>query len=116
MNLPEEGRLLRIFIGEKDKHEGMLLKDWIVRKAREFEMAGATILRGRQGYGAHSRIHMTSVLRLSEDLPIVIEIVDTPEKIESFFPLIDNAVKEGLATIHPVSIRFYRSGTEEKSE
>lgn len=112
MILPEEGHLLRIFIGESDKHDGVPLFEWIVRKAREHGLAGATVLRGLEGFGAHSRIHTTKILRLSEDLPIVIEIVDTREKIEAFLPLIDNAITEGLATLEEVHIRFYRSGKE----
>jgi len=110
MILPEEGQLLRIFIGESDKCEGMPLYEWIVRKAREQGLAGATVLRGIEGFGAHSRIHTAKILRLSEDLPIVIELVDTKEKIEKFLPLIDEAISEGLATIEKVQIRFYRGG------
>jgi len=109
MNLPEEGHLLRIFIGESDKHEGMPLYDWIVRKVREHGLAGATVLRGLEGFGASSRVHTARILRLSEDLPIVIEIVDTREKIEGFLPVIDEAIIEGLATMEKVQIRFYRS-------
>ncbi len=110
MILPEEGKLLRIFIGESDKRDGMPLYEWIVRRARERGLAGTTVLRGIEGFGAHSRIHTTKILRLSEDLPIVIEIVDTEEKIENFLPVIDGAITEGLATIEKVQIRFYRSG------
>ncbi len=110
MILPEKGHLLRIFIGESDKHEGLPLYEWIVRKAREKGLAGASVIRGLEGFGAHSRLHTTKILRLSEDLPIIIEIVDTLEKIENFIPLIDEAVEEGLATIENVDIRFYRSG------
>jgi PII-like signaling protein len=111
MTLPKDGKLLRIFIGEDDKHEGLALYEWIVRKARENGLAGATVLRGLEGYGAHSRLHTAKILRLSSDLPIVIEIVDTEEKIESFLPLIDDAVGEGLATVEKVEVRFYRSGS-----
>ncbi len=110
MVLPEEGHLLRIFIGESDKCEGIPLYEWIVRKARENGLAGSTVLRGLEGFGAHSRIHTAKILRLSEDLPIIIEIVDTREKIEAFLPIIDDAIPEGLATIEKVQIRFYRSG------
>ena len=110
MSLPSVGRLLRIFIGEDDKHEGKPLYEWIVRKAREQGLAGATVLRGMEGFGAHSRIHTAKILRLSSDLPIVIEIVDTDEKIEAFLPLIDDAISEGLATVEKVEIRLYRSG------
>lgn len=110
MILPEEGRLLRIFIGESDKRDGVPLYEWIVRRAREQGLAGATVLRGIEGFGAHSRIHTAKILRLSEDLPIVIEIVDASEKIERFMPVIDEAISEGLATLERVEIRFYRSG------
>jgi len=110
MTLPKEGRLLRIFIGESDKREGMPLYEWIVRKAREHGLAGATALRGLEGFGAHSRLHVAKVLRLSSDLPIVVEIVDTQERIESFLPVIDGAIEEGLATLEKVEVRFYRSG------
>lgn len=109
MILPEEGHLLRIFIGESDKHEGRPLYEWIVQRAREQGLAGATVLRGLAGFGAHRRIHTAKVLRLSLDLPIVIEIVDTREKIEAFLPIIDDAIPEGLATLEKVQIRFYRS-------
>jgi uncharacterized protein len=112
MVLPEEGSLLRIFIGESDKHERMPLYEWIVRKAREQGLAGATVVRGLEGYGAHSRVHTAKILRLSTDLPIVVEIVDTLERIEAFLPIIDNAITEGLATLERVQIRFYRSGKQ----
>ena len=111
MTLPKDGKLLRIFIGENDKYEGHSLYEWIVHRAREHGLAGATVLRGLEGFGAHSRLHTAKVLRLSSDLPIVVEIVDTEEKIESFLPLIDDAVNEGLATVERVEVRFYRSGT-----
>ncbi|NOX90101.1 MAG: DUF190 domain-containing protein [Calditrichaeota bacterium] len=110
MVLPEKGHLLRIFIGEDDKYEGKPLYEWIVLKAREHCLAGATVVRGLEGFGARSRIHTTKFLRLSEDLPIIIEIVDTLEKIEAFLPVVDSAISEGLATIEKVDIRFYRSG------
>jgi PII-like signaling protein len=113
MVLPQEGSLLRIFIGESDKHEGMPLYEWIVRKAREQGLAGATVLRGIEGFGAHSRVHTAKILRLSTDLPIVVEIVDTLEKIEAFLPSVDRAIREGLATLERVQIRFYRSGIEQ---
>ncbi len=112
MMLPKEGHLLRIFIGESDKHEGKPLFEWIVQRARENGLAGATVLRGLEGFGASSRIHTAKILRLSEDLPLVIEIVDTEEKIEAFLPLIDDAIQEGLATLEKVQIRFYRAGNK----
>jgi uncharacterized protein len=116
MVLPEEGHLLRIFIGESDKHDGMPLYEWIVRRAREHGLAGSTVLRGVEGFGAHSRLHTARILRLSVDLPIIIEIVDTREKIESFMPIIDAAIPEGLATLEKVQIRFYRSGAQKSHE
>ncbi|OQX71515.1 MAG: hypothetical protein B6D62_01875 [Candidatus Cloacimonas sp. 4484_275] len=91
MILPGKGHLLRIFIGESDKYEGVPLYEWIVRKARENCLAGSTVIRGIEGYGAHSRIHSTKILRLSEDLPVVIEIVDKLEKIKNFVPIINDA-------------------------
>ena len=110
MTLPRDGKLLRIFIGENDRHAGQPLFEWIVRQARERGLAGATVLRGLEGYGAHSRLHTAKILRLSTDLPIVVEIVDTEEKIEAFLPVIDDAIGEGLATLERVEVRFYRSG------
>jgi hypothetical protein len=110
MTFPKDGKLLRIFIGESDKHEGQPLHEWIVRTARQHGLAGATVLRGLAGFGAHSRLHTAKVLRLSADLPIVIEIVDTEERIEAFLPVIDDAIGEGLATVERVEVRFYRSG------
>ena len=109
MILPAEGHILRIFIGESDRHDGALLYEWIVQQARQHGLAGATVLRGIEGFGAHSRVHTARILRLSEDLPIIVEIVDTLEKIEAFLPAIDAAIPEGLATIERVQIRFYRS-------
>jgi uncharacterized protein len=113
MILPKDGKLLRIFIGESDKYEGQPLHEWIVHTARERGLAGATVLRGLAGFGAHSRLHTAKILRLSTDLPIVVEIVDTDEKIESFLPVIDEAIGEGLATVQRVEVRFYRSGRSE---
>ena len=109
MVLPEKGHLLRIFIGESDKRDGVPLYEWIVKKAREQGLAGATVTRGILGFGAHSRIHTTKILRLSEDMPMVIEIVDTLKKIDKFMPIIDYAIIEGLVTIEEISIRFYRT-------
>jgi len=112
MDERKQGKLLRIFVGESDKHEGRPLYEWVVRKAREEGLAGATVLRGLEGFGAHSLLHTAKILRLSSDLPIVIEIVDTEEKIERFLPMIDEAISEGLATIERVEVHFYRSGRE----
>lgn len=113
MTLSRDGKLLRIFIGENDKYEKQPLFEWIVKKARAEGLAGATVLRGLEGYGAHSRLHTAKIVRLSSDLPIVIEIIDSEEKIEAFLPLIDEAIGEGLATIEKVEVRFYRGGGAE---
>lgn len=109
MTLPQEGHLLRIFVGESDRHSGKPLYEWVVLKAREQGLAGATVLRGLMGYGAHSRLHTFKIERLSLDLPVVVEIVDSREKIEAFLDLIDDDITEGLATIEKVHIRLYRS-------
>ena len=113
MMLPAEGYLLRIFIGESDRHNGKLLYEWIVIKAREEGLAGATVMRGMMGYGAHSRMHTFKIERLSQDLPIIIEIVDTREKLEKFLSLIDNEIEEGMATLEKAQIHFYRSGKKQ---
>lgn len=116
MMLPKDGKLLRIFIGENDKHDGQPLYEWIVHKARERGLAGATVLRGLEGFGANSRLHTAKIIRLSSDLPIVVEIVDTEAKIESFLALIDGAVGEGMATVEKVEVHFYRSRRSERQE
>jgi uncharacterized protein len=108
--LPEEGYLLRIFIGESDRFGGKLLYEWLVIKAREQGLAGATVMRGMMGFGAHSRMHSFKIERLSEDMPVIVEIVDTKEKLEAFLATIDNAIFEGLATMEKAQVRFYRSG------
>lgn len=115
MVLPEEGYLLRIFIGESDKHEGKLLYEWLVLKARELGLAGATVLRGIMGFGAHSRLHTFKIERLSEDLPVIVEIVDTKEKLDNFLAIIDDIIREGLATIEKAQVHFYRSGDNKKA-
>jgi len=114
MNLPNEAVLLRIFIGESDKADGRPLYEAIVKEAREFGLAGATVLRGFYGFGAASRIHTSKVLRLSEDLPIIVEIVDAQDKIEQFLPILDKMIAEGLVTLEKVRIMAYRHGSEKK--
>lgn len=109
MRLPPEGQLLRIFIGESNKYEGQPLYEWLVIKAKEHGLAGATVLRGIMGFGANSRIHTSKILRLSLDLPIVVEIVDTPEKIDMFLGHIEPVVNEGLVTLEKANVRIYRS-------
>ncbi|MFM7530118.1 MAG: DUF190 domain-containing protein [Nodosilinea sp.] len=108
MTVPEAGYLLRIFIGEGDKVAGKPLYEWIVLQAREQGLAGATVLRGIMGYGANSGIiHTFKIERLAEDLPIVIEIVDSREKLEKFQTLIEGKIKSGLATLGKTEVRFY---------
>jgi len=109
MKLEGEAKLLRIFIGESDKWRGRPLYEAIVLRARELHVAGATVLRGPMGFGAHSRMHTVKVLRLSQDLPIVIEIVDTPAKIDELIPEIDQMVEEGLITLEKVHVIRYRA-------
>lgn len=111
-----EGLLLRIFLGERDRHEGLPLYEWIVRTTRERGLAGATVLRGIEGFGAHSHLHTASILRLSTDLPIVIEIVDTREKIEAFLPIVDPTLTDGMITLEKVDVRVYRAGEREDSK
>ena len=101
--LPQEGCLLRIFIGESDRHEGKLLYEWIVLEARQQGLAGATVLRGLMGFGAHSRLHTFKIERLSQDLPVIIEIIDSQENIEKFLGLIDRRIPEGLGTLDSAS-------------
>lgn len=110
MRIPEaEGYLLRIFIGESDRWHGRALYEAIVLRARELHMAGATVLRGPMGFGAHSHLHTAKVLRLSEDLPIIIEIVDSKEKIDELMPEIDIMVQDGMVTLERVQIIKYRA-------
>jgi PII-like signaling protein len=108
MKIPENGSLLRIFIGESDKINGKPLYEQIVLKARELNLAGATVLRGIMGFGLSSRLHSTKVLRLSEDLPIIVEIVDSEENISKLLPYLDEVVQEGLITIEKATILKYR--------
>jgi len=108
MKLPSEAQLLRIFIGESDKFHGRPLYEMIVEEARRRGMAGATVLRGTLGFGANSRIHTAKILRLSEDLPMVVEIVDAPEAIGAFLPDLDAMMTEGLVTLEKVSVIVYR--------
>jgi len=103
----DKGKLLRIFVSEADKREGVPLYEWIVVKARENGLAGATVLRGMGGFGSHSQMHKARILRISQELPVVVEIVDTADKIEGFIPLLDDAMKEGLITVENVQIRLY---------
>lgn len=108
MNLPSEAELLRIFIGESDKHGHRPLYEVLVEEARKRGMAGATVTRGIIGFGKNSRIHTAKILRLSEDLPLVVEIVDTPDKIAEFLPDLDGFIKEGLVTLEKIRVILYR--------
>jgi uncharacterized protein len=109
--LPEEAYLLRIFIGEMERHDGKPLYEWIVSQARTHGLAGATVLRGLMGYGADSHnIQSFKIENLSTDLPLVVEIVDSKDKLEAFLATIDTAIKAGLVTMEKVQVRIYRSG------
>lgn len=108
MKIEGEAQLLRIFIGESDRWEGRPLYEAIVRAAREQGLAGATALRGIEGFGASNRIHTVKILRLSEDLPIVVEIVDRPERIAAFMPTVDEMITEGMVTLEKVRFLTYR--------
>jgi PII-like signaling protein len=108
MKIPTDGYRLRIFIGESDHWQGQPLYEAIVMKARALHIAGATVLRGPMGFGANSRLHTTKILRLSEDLPMIVEIVDAKEKIDELMPHIDQMVQEGLVTLEPVQVIQYR--------
>ena len=114
MNLPRDAQRLRIFTGEMDRYKGRPLFEAIVEEARRRGLAGATVLRGLSGFGANSRVHTAKILRLSEDLPLVVEIVDEPDKIDAFLPFLDEAVAEGLVTLEPVRVVFYRHNKGEK--
>jgi len=113
MQIPKEAVLLRIFIGESDKWEHKPLYEAIVLKAREMHLAGATVLRGPMGFGKASRLHTAKILRLSADLPLVIEVVDSEEKINEFLPVLDPMVGGGLVTTEKVKVVHYRSGNQE---
>ena len=111
MQIPKQAVLLRIFFGEDDKFKGAPLHEAIVLKAREQHIAGATVLRGPMGFGASSRLHTTKILRLSEDLPLVIEIVDSEEKINAFLPTLDGMMTSGLITLEKVQVLQYGTKT-----
>jgi hypothetical protein len=110
MQIPKDALLLRIFIGESDRWHHQPLYEAIVLKAREMHLAGATVLRGPMGFGKSSRLHTAKIVRLSMDLPLVIEIVDSEEKINSFLPILDEMVGGGLVTVEEVKVVHYRSG------
>ena len=112
MRLEGEGKLLRLFIGESDRWHGKPLYQAIVERVRREGLAGATVVRGIEGFGADSRLHTSRILRLSEDLPVVIEIVDTPEQIDRVVPILDEMVGEGMLTLERVQIVTYRSSDD----
>ena len=114
MKLPEEAVLLRIHIGESDRHRGLPLYEAIVQKARELHLAGATVLRGSMGFGASSRLHTAKLLRLSADLPVVVEIVDAEDKIEAFLPHVREMTNEGLVTLERVRVLQYTGSEPEE--
>ncbi len=110
MDVPENAICLRIYIGERDRHNGRPLHDAIVKKARAAHLAGATVLRGAMGYGHSSRLHRASFLEISEDLPLIIEIVDSRDKIDAFLPVLDGMMGSGLVTLEKVQVLRYGNG------
>jgi PII-like signaling protein len=116
MQIPQDAVLLRIFIGESDRWQHKPLYEAIVLKAREMHLAGATVLRGPMGFGKSSRLHTSKIIRLSTDLPLVIEIVDSEEKINSFLPALDEMIGGGLVTLEKVKVLHYRSGEGQTSK
>ena len=114
MKVPEDSVLLRVFVGEDDRYRGHPLYEQIVKRARELDLAGATVIRGILGFGAHSRIHTTKLLALSEDLPIIVEIVDAKEKIDGLLPFLDEVIQEGLVTLENVKVLKYRHPGSDK--
>ena len=110
MEIPQESLLLRVFVGESARWHHQPLYEAIVLKAREAHLAGATVLRASMGFGKSSRLHTTKILRLSDDLPVVIEIVDSEEKINAFLPVLEEMMHSGLMTLEKARVIFYRSG------
>jgi uncharacterized protein len=110
MHLPDQSVLLRIYVGESDRYDGKPLFEAIVLKAREMKLAGATVLRSPMGFGASSRIHTEKILRLSEDLPLIVEIVDSEQRIEQFLPILEDMLDGGLVTLERVSVLKYGPG------
>ncbi|MBX9951579.1 MAG: DUF190 domain-containing protein [Candidatus Obscuribacterales bacterium] len=104
-----EGLILRIYVGETDKHDGVPLSEWILKKAKEHGLAGGTAFRGIAGFGAHNQIHSSKILDISSNLPIIVEIVDSKDKIDNFLPVVEIAIKEGLATVQPAQISVLRT-------
>lgn len=113
MNIPQQAVLLRIYIGESDRYQHQPLYEALVLKAREMHLAGATVLRGPMGYGKSSRLHTAKILQLSMDLPLVIEMVDSQEKIQEFLPVLRQMMQGGLVTMEKVQVMDYRAGSPE---
>lgn len=109
MSGESDGAVLRIYFGETDKYQGKGLYEWILTKAKDAGLAGATVFRGIAGFGSHHKIHTAKILDYSTDLPIVVEIIDSIQKIEGFLPVLEEALKEGVATVEKASVRIYRA-------
>ena len=108
MEFEKNGCLLRIFIGENDRAHGRPLYEWLVEEARRQQLAGATVVRGLMGFGKKSRIQTSRILRLSTDLPVIVEIVDTRDRLEAYLNSVEHEIEEGLATLEKADVRFYR--------
>jgi len=108
MEFEKDGCLLRIFVGENDRTHGRPLYEWLVEQAKKQELAGATVIRGMMGFGRKSKIHSSRILRLSSDLPIVVEIVDTRDRLEHYLESVEGEITEGLATLEKADVKFYR--------
>ncbi len=108
MEFEKEGCLLRIFVGENDRAHGRPLYEWLVEEAQRQGLAGATVVRGIMGFGKKSRIHTARILRLSTDLPVIVELVDTRDRLEAYLDSVEREIKEGLATLEKADVRFYR--------
>jgi uncharacterized protein len=116
MRIPRDAVLLRVFFGEDDKFQRLPLHEAIVMKAREMHLGGATVLRGHIGFGHSSHIHTTKILRLSQDLPVIVEIVDSQEKIDAFLPVLDAMMTSGLVTIEKVQVLQYGPGSASQNK
>jgi PII-like signaling protein len=114
MEFEKNGCLLRIFVGENDRAHGRPLYEWLVEEAKKQELAGATVIRGIMGFGKNSRITTSRILRLSSDLPVIVEIVDTHDRLEAYLDSVEDAIGEGLATLEKADVKFYRAKRERK--
>ena len=102
-----KGELLRIYIGQSDTYKGLPLCEWIVKKAHERGLTSATVVRGLEGFSSRGRVHTVKIIRLSSNLPVIVEIVDTPQKVEDFLPIVEEAIQDGMVTIENIRIRLY---------